>query len=79
MLVERTKPFWTGNEKAMLPRYIEGRLFSLFKPIYASKQKINKRQEVRDRFQIPKYENSQKQFGLSFVKGHIHLAWKLKM
>ena len=52
----------------MLPRYIEGRLFSLFKPSYASKQEINKRQKGHDRFQAFKHENSQEQFGLSFVK-----------
>ena len=42
----------------MLPRYIEGRLFSLFQPSYASKQEINKRQKGHDRFQTSKYENS---------------------
>ena len=52
----------------MLPRYIEGRLFSLFKPSYASKQEINKRQKGCDRFQAFKHENSQGQFGLCFVK-----------
>ena len=49
--------------------------FSLFKPSHASKQKINKRQKGHDKFQTSKNENSQKQFGLSFVKGHVHLAW----
>ena len=58
----------------MLLTYIERRFFSLFKPSYASKQEINKRQKGCDRFQAFKYENSQEQFGLSFVKGYIHLA-----
>ena len=52
--------FRQGNEMAMLPRYIEGRFFSLFKPSYASKQKINKRQKGGDRSQAFKHENSQK-------------------
>ena len=60
----------------MLLRYIEGRLFSLFKPSHASKQKINKRQKGHDRFQAFKHENSQEQFGISFIKGYVHLAWK---
>ena len=65
------------KEMKRLPKYIEGRLFSLFKPSCASKQKINKRQKGHDRFQVFKHENSQEQCGLSFVQGHIHLAWKL--
>ena len=47
-------------KRFMLPRYIEGRLFSLFKPGHASKQKIDKRQKGHDRFQASKHENSQK-------------------
>ena len=42
----------------MLPRYMEGRLFSLFKPSYASKQENNKRQKGHDRFQAFEHENS---------------------
>ena len=44
-------------------------------PSHASKQKIDKRQKGHDRFQTSKLENSQKQFGLLFVEGHVHLAW----
>ena len=63
----------------MLPSYIERRSFSRFKPSYASKQKFNKRQKGHDIFQAFKHENSQKQIGLSYIKRHIHLAWKLLM
>ena len=45
--------------------------------ISSSKREINKRQNGHDRFKAFKHENSQKQFGISFVKGHVHLAWKL--
>ena len=48
--------------------------FSLFKPSHASKQENDKRQKGHDRFQAFKYENSQKQSGLSFIKGHIFLV-----
>ena len=47
---------------------LERRLFSLFKPSYASKPKGNPRQKGSDRFQTPKYEDSQKQSSLSIIK-----------
>ena len=52
----------------MLPRYIEGRVFSLFKASYSSKQKINKRQKGHDRFQAFKHENIQNNLSHPLLK-----------
>ena len=59
----------------MLPRHIKRRFLSLFKPSHASEQENDKRQKGCDRFQASKYENSQKQSGLSSIEGHIYLVW----
>ena len=58
----------------MLLGHIKGQFFSLFKPSHASEQENDKRQKGHDRFQALKYENSQKQSGLSSIKGHIYLV-----
>ena len=65
-------------EKIMLLRHIKGRIFSLFKPSHASEQENDKRQKGHDRFQALKYENSQKQSGLSSMKGHVYLVGSSK-
>ena len=53
----------------MLPRYIERRLFSLFKPSHTSRQKTDKRQRGPDRFQASKHENSQNNLAYPLLKG----------
>ena len=43
------------------------------RPVMLVSRKVTKDKKGHDRFQALKYENSQKQSGLSFIKGHIYL------
>ena len=55
---KKIKQSWTKNEMVMLLGNFERRLFSLFKPGYATMLKGNPRQEGSDGFQTFKYENN---------------------
>ena len=48
-------------------------------PVMLVSRKLTKDKKGCDRFQASEYENSKKQSGLSFVKGHIHFAWQFQM